>query len=103
VLGEVVDRGALGEVLAELVEAPGGLQALAQLLGRRALAGRGGLQRGQQVAVRGLDVLGLDDGRDDCLAAQRLLGVGLGLLEDLLLGLAGDLQVGVLRDPLVAE
>ena len=34
---------------------------------------------------------------------QRLLGVGLGLLEDLLLGLAGDLQVGVLGDALVRE
>jgi hypothetical protein len=40
VLDEVVDRRALGEVLADLVEAPGVLEALAQLLRRRALARR---------------------------------------------------------------
>src|SRR3954451_21855877 len=39
VLGEELDRLALGEVLLELVEAAGLLEAVAQLLGRRALAG----------------------------------------------------------------
>ena len=45
------------------------------------------LQRVEHVALGGLDALGLDDRGDDGLAAQRLLGVGLGLVEDLLLGL----------------
>ena len=81
-LGQQVDGAALGEVLAQLVEAAGLLQALAQLLRRRALARGGRLQRVEDVAVGGLDALGLDDGRDDRLAAQRALGVGLGLRED---------------------
>ena len=52
------------------------------------LARGDGLQRVEDVAVGGLDALGLDDRGDHGLAAQRLLGVGLGLLEDLVLARA---------------
>ena len=45
--------------------------------------------------------LGLDDRGEDGLAAQRLLGVGRGLGEQVLLGRPGDPQVGVLGDALV--
>src|SRR5206468_11959757 len=74
VLDEEVDRLALGEVVAQLVEPAGLLEALAELLGRGALAGGGGLQRVEDVAVGGFDALGVDDRRDDRLAAERLLG-----------------------------
>src|SRR4051794_19695405 len=93
VLGEELDRLALGEVLLELVEAPGLLEAVAQLLGRRALARGRRLQRVEQVAVGGLDPLGLDHGGDDRLALERLLGVGPSLGEDLVLVAAGHLEV----------
>src|SRR3954452_6987785 len=58
VLGDEVDGGALGQIVLDLVEAAGLLEALAQLLGRRALARGRCLQRVEHVAVRGLDVLG---------------------------------------------
>src|SRR3954467_8671091 len=48
--GEQIDGGALGEVLAQVVEAPGLLQARAQLLGRGSLAGGGRLQGVEHVA-----------------------------------------------------
>src|SRR3954452_4795715 len=60
VLGEEVDRRALGEVLLDLVEATRLLEALAQLLGRHALARGRCLQRVEDVAVGRLDVLGVD-------------------------------------------
>src|SRR3954453_4257142 len=103
VLGEEVDGLALGQVLLELVEAPGLLEAVAQLLGRRALARGRRLQRVEQVAVAGLDPLGLDHGGDDRLALERLLGVGARLGEDVVLVAAGHLQVRLARDALVAE
>src|SRR3954454_23329908 len=103
VLGQHVDRLALGDLLAQVVEAPGLVEAVAQLLGRRALARGRGLQGVEHVAVGRVDALGLDDGGDDGLAAQRALGVGARLGEDLVLALAGDLQVALACDPLVAE
>src|SRR4051812_45673798 len=103
VLGNEVDRRALGEILLDLVEAAGLLEALAQLLGRSALARGRGLQRVEHVAIGGLDVLGLDHGGDDGLATDRALRVGMGLAEDLLLALSGDPQVVLARDALVAE
>src|SRR3954463_1437211 len=102
-LDEPLERAALRQVALEIVEAPGLLEARAQLLGLGVLARGAGLQRVEDVALAGLDVLLVDDGGDDRLAAQRLLGLGLGLLEELLLALAGDLEVGLAVDALVAE
>ena len=86
VLGQQVDGGALGEVLAQLVQAARSSRAA------RA-ASRAWCARCTAVACSasrtspsaGSIVLGLDDRGDDGLAAQRLLGVGLGLREELLL------------------
>ena len=50
-----------------------------------------------------LDLLGVDDRRQHRLAAQRVGGLGLGLVRERLLVLAGDLQVGLLRDPLARQ
>ena len=89
---------------AQRVQAAGLAQPLEQLLGRGALALR---PRARAPRARsssdGSMRLGLDDRGEHRLAAQRLLGVGLGLLEDLLLGAARDLQVGLARDALVRE
>src|SRR4051794_33692773 len=74
-LYEEVDRGALGEVLAQVVEPAGLVELVAELLGRGVLARGGGLQRVEDVAVGRFDVLGLDHRDEDGLAAQRLLGV----------------------------
>src|SRR6266542_1804560 len=57
--GQEVDRRALGEVLAKVVQAPRLLQPGAQLLGGGALARRGGLEGVEHVAVGRLDLLGL--------------------------------------------
>ena len=96
---------ALGEVLLAARRAgPAFSSRVAQLLGR-ACCSRAAVacERVEDVAVGRLDPLGLDDRGEDGLAAQRLLGVGLGLLEDLVLVAAGDLQVDLLGDPLVAR
>src|SRR5918997_3173544 len=88
-LRDQVQRAALGEVLLEGVDPPGGLQPLQQLLGRAAALG--GVADGfEEVLLGGLDLLGLDDGRQHGLAAQRLGGVLLAGLDDLLLLAAGD-------------
>ena len=87
---------ALGEILAA---APPAARLRAgrssSFSGVDALALGGRLQRLEHVAVGGLDPLGLDDRGEHGLAAQRLLGVGLGLGEDLVLVAPGDLQVGL--------
>src|SRR3954451_24301358 len=86
-LCQELDGLALGQVLLELVQAALLLEPLAQLLGLGALLEGGVLERVEDVAVGGLDALLLDDGGQDGLAAQGLLGVRAGLLEELLLGL----------------
>src|SRR3954447_7256133 len=95
VVGEELDRGPLGQVLADLVEPARLLEALAELLRRDALARGRRLQRVEHVAVGGLDVLGLHHGGDHGLAADRLRSVGMGVAQELLLALARHLQVDV--------
>ena len=59
-----------------------------------------GASASSELLVGRLDLLGLDDRRDHRLAPQRARGLGLGLVGELLLLLAGDLQVRLLGDPL---
>src|SRR3954447_7989151 len=89
-----IQRLALGEVLLELIEPARGLQPLEQLLRRHAV--RRLADRLEQFLLGRVDPLGLDDRGQDRLAAQRLLGVLLALLDDLGLLAARDLQVGLL-------
>src|SRR3954467_14443249 len=103
VLGQELDGEALRQLLPQAVQASGLLEALAELLGRGALARGRALQRVEHGAVGRLDALRLDHGGDDRLALDRELGVGARLGDDLVLGLAGDPQVVVARDALVAE
>src|SRR5918992_4012881 len=103
--GDELPRLALGEVLLERLEPAGRLEALQQLLRRgpaRPVTGRllDGLAH---LVVARLDPLRLDDRRQHGLAPQRLLGVGLALLDDLLLLATGDPQVGLAVDALVRE
>ena len=64
---------------------------------------RGLLDRLEDLLVGRLDALGLDDRGEHRLAPQRLLGVGLALLDDLALVAPGDPQVRLARDALVRE
>ena len=60
---------------------------------RRRACARRLAQRGLDLLVGDLDALLLDDRREHRLPLQRQLGLGLGLADELLLGLAGDLEV----------
>ena len=103
-LDDEVDRLALARSSSRsVVQAAGLLEPVEQLLRRRALALRRSpaARRGCSLVGR-LDALGLDDRGEHGLAPQRLLGVGLAPpSRSSVLGLAGDLQVGVLVDALV--
>ena len=82
------------------VEAALAAQAVEQLLRLVAAAlGVGSPSASRTSSSETSMLLGLDDRGEDGLAAERLLGVGLGLLEQLLLGLLRDPQVGVLAMP----
>ena len=106
-LDEALERLVGGDVVAQLLEAPG----LAQLRraaspGRacgRARRARRARERRDQLLVGRLDLLRGDDRRDHRLLAQRALGARLRGLEDLLLGHAADAQVGLLAHALVGE
>src|SRR3954447_14157893 len=102
-LGEQVERPARGDVSLQRLLAPGVAQALKQLGGCGLLALGRGRKRLLEVLVGGLDPLRLDNGGEDRLAPKRPLGVGLCLVDELVVVLAGDAQVGLLGDPLVAE
>ena len=65
-------------------------------LGRRA-------QRLDEILVAGLDLLGGDDRGQDRLAPQGAGRVGLGVVGEGLLVLAGDLQIHLLRDALAGQ
>ncbi len=72
--------------------------------GRRLLPRRRRLgDRLEHLLLGRLERLGLGHGGQHGLAPQRLLGVRLGLLDRLLLGAAGDAQVGLAVDALVGE
>src|SRR5215212_8829695 len=100
-LRDEVQRLALGEVLLERVEPPGRLQPLQQLLRRGAVGGLA--DRLEQLLLGRIDALGLDDRGEHGLAAERLLGVLLALLDDLVLLAPGDAQVRLLGDALMRE
>src|SRR5215218_5740759 len=98
-----VERLALRELRLEGVEAAGGPHPLEQLVRARALRRRGLLERLEQLVLRRLDRVGGDDRGEHRLALELALGVGLALGDDVVLRAAGDLQVHLLRDALVAE
>src|SRR5690349_17260830 len=88
-----VDRLLGGELLGQGLDAAGLAQAGEQLLARDLLALGGALERVEQLLLGRHEVLGLDDGGQHGLPAQRQVGLGLGVLDELFLGLAGDLEV----------
>ena len=101
---EQLDRLARGDVLAQPVEPPARAQLLEQLLDGRALrARRVGSSASRTSLVARLDPLGLDDRGEHGLAPERRRGLGLGLVGERLLVLAGDPQVGLLGDALARE
>src|SRR4051794_6234729 len=102
-LRQELGRAEVGEVLLEGVEAVRGLQLLEQLLRRDALLLRGILEFLEDLVLGRLDLLRLDDGGEHGLAPERLLGLGHRLVDDLVLGPPGHLQVHLLGDPLPRE
>src|SRR5918993_3636735 len=91
-LREEVERLAVGQFGLERVEPVGRLHPLQQLLGARALLRRRLLERGEDLVLRRLDALGLDDRREHGLALELALRVALALGEDVLLAASGDLE-----------
>ena len=92
------------EVVAELVEAPAVAQPLEQLLGRRCPRARRSA-RAPRASRSSVGSISSASTTAASTASRRsaLLGVGLGLVGERLLVLAGDLQVGLLGDALVGE
>src|SRR3954454_7920569 len=102
-LRDAVDRLALGELGLEAVDPAAGAQALEQLLRRGAVGGGSALERLEHLLVARLDALGLDDGGEHGLATYVAPGRLAVLGDDLVLVLAGDLEVRLARDALVGE
>src|SRR4051794_846300 len=102
-LGQQIERATSRHIAVQRLLAAGAAQALEQLRGRRLLALGRRRKRLLELLVGGLDPLGLDDRGEDRLAAKGPLSFGLGLLDELVVVLAGDAQVGLLGDPLVAQ
>ena len=98
-----LDRLARGEVLASVLQAPGACAGPRAASRARRPRARRRCRAPRAPPRRSARSLGLDDRGDHRLAAQRLLGLGRGLLDDLVLAAAGDLQVGLARDALVGE
>src|SRR3954452_22592578 len=103
-LDEDVDRLAHGHVLAKEVVAALLLHAVERLPDLLVARVAGGLaQRLEQLVVGDLDPLGLDHGREHGLALQRLLRVRLGVLDQLVLVLARELEVLLRVEALALE